>query len=75
VSTQVQEKLPEPLQDALNKGLLKRLPITFLPFTRQQLRDWGYLFPYERRSILHLLPRGHSTRGEDGGARLAVLYR
>ena len=52
---QVQAKLPVELQNALNKGLLKRLPITFLPFTQQQLRDWEYLFPYERRSILHLL--------------------
>jgi hypothetical protein len=55
VSTQVQEKLPEQLQDALNKGLLKRLPVTFLPSTRQQLRDWAHLFPYERQSILGLL--------------------
>jgi hypothetical protein len=52
---QVQAKLPVELQDALNQGLLKRLPITFLPFTQQQLRDWEYLFPYERQSILHLL--------------------
>jgi hypothetical protein len=55
VSEQVQEKLPKPLQDALNKGLLKRLPVTFLPFSQQQLRDWDYLFPFERQSILHLL--------------------
>ena len=50
-----EEKLPDQLQDALSKGLLNRLPITFLPFTRQQLRDWDYLFPYERQSILRLL--------------------
>src|SRR5450631_145278 len=50
----LEEKLPEQLQDALNKGLLDRLPITFLPFTREQLRNWDHLFPYERRSILHL---------------------
>src|SRR5664279_3760727 len=49
------EKLPSQLQDALNKGLLNRLPLTFLPVTRQQLREWNYLFPYERQSILHLL--------------------
>ena len=49
------EKLPSQLQDALDKGLLNRLPITFLPVTRQQLREWEYLFPYERQSILHLL--------------------
>ena len=55
MSTQVQEKLPEQLQDTLNKGLLKRLPVTFLPSSRQQLRDWAHLFPYERQSILRLL--------------------
>ena len=60
MSTQVQQKpvqakLPVQLQDALNQGLLKRLPITFLPFTKQQLRDWDYLFPFERQSILRLL--------------------
>src|SRR5208283_1121303 len=55
VTTQVQEKLPEKLQEALDKGLLKRLPITFQPVTRQQLRDWDVLFPYERQSILRLL--------------------
>jgi hypothetical protein len=52
---QAQAKLPVELQDALNQGLLKRLPITFLPFTQQQLRDWEYLFPYERQAILHVL--------------------
>ena len=55
MSTEVQPRLPDQLQTALNKGLLKRLPITFLPFTQQQLRDWDFLFPYERQSILHLL--------------------
>ncbi|MFI5098298.1 MAG: hypothetical protein ACHQT6_10030 [Candidatus Acidiferrales bacterium] len=55
MTTQVQEKLPEKLQEALDKGLLKRLPITFQPVTRQQLREWDTLFPYERQSILRLL--------------------
>jgi len=55
VSKQVQEKLPEKLQEALDKGLLKRLPITFQPVTRQQLREWDTLFPYERQAILRLL--------------------
>ena len=53
--TQVQPDLPPPLQESLNKGLLKRLPLTFQPFTRQQLREWDHLFPFERQSILHLL--------------------
>ena len=55
MSKQVQEKLPEKLQEALDKGLLKRLPVTFQPVTRQQLREWDTLFPYERQSILRLL--------------------
>jgi hypothetical protein len=71
MSAQVQQKLPEQLQDALNKGLLKRLPITFLPFTRQQLRDWDFLFPYERQSILRLLLYLASLRQE----QFAELFR
>ena len=51
----VEEKLPEEVQDALRKGLLKRLPLTFLPFVNQQLREWDYLFPNERQSVLRLL--------------------
>jgi hypothetical protein len=50
-----EEKLPEGVQQALKKGLLKRLPLTFLPFTNQNLREWDYLFPYERQSVLQLL--------------------
>jgi hypothetical protein len=51
----VEEKLPEDLQDALRKGLLKRLPLTFLPFVNQQLHEWDYLFPSERQSVERLL--------------------
>ena len=51
----VEEKLPEELQDALRKGLLKRLPLTFLPFVNQQLHEWEYLFPSERQSTERLL--------------------
>jgi hypothetical protein len=51
----VEQKLPEDLQDALNKGLLKRLPLTFLPFVNQQLREWNFLFPNERQSVERLL--------------------
>ncbi len=51
----VHDELPEKLQQALNKGLLKRLPITFQPLTHQQLREWDVLFPYERQSIVRLL--------------------
>lgn len=55
MSSDAYDKFPEQLQKALDQGLLKRLPRTFLPFTRQQLRDWDYLFPYERQSVTHLL--------------------
>jgi len=43
------DKLPENLQNALSNGLLKRLPITFLPFVNQQLNQWDHLFPNERQ--------------------------
>ena len=50
-----EERLPEDVQDALRKGLLKRLPRTFLPFTNQHLREWDHLFPYERQSVERLI--------------------
>lgn len=55
MSSETNDQFPEELQKALRQGFLKRLPRTFLPFTRQQLRDWPYLFPYERQSITNLL--------------------
>ncbi len=48
-------KLPENLQDALHRGLLTRIPLTFLPFINQQLHEWEYLFPNERKSNEKLL--------------------
>ena len=48
-------KLPQNLQDALKQGAIKRLPLTFLPFINQQIEQWEYLFPNERRSIERLL--------------------
>ena len=51
----IEQSLPRALQDALNKGLLKRIPLTFLPFVNQQLSQWNYLFPNERRSVERLL--------------------
>jgi hypothetical protein len=50
-----EEKLPEEVQEALRKGLLKRLPRTFLPFVNQRLHEWDYQFPYERQSVLRFL--------------------
>lgn len=51
----VEQTLPVDLQQALNKGLLKRIPLTFLPFVNQQLNQWSYLFPNERQSTERLL--------------------
>lgn len=48
-------KKPENLQGALDNGVVKRLPLTFLPFVNQQLRDWDNLFPNERQSVERLL--------------------
>jgi hypothetical protein len=50
-----EKELPEEVQRALRNGLLKRLPLTFLPFVNQQLHEWDYLFPYERQSVLRFL--------------------
>jgi hypothetical protein len=50
-----EDKLPENLQKALSRGLLKRLPLTFLPFVNQQLNQWDYLFPNERQSVERVL--------------------
>lgn len=52
---QVADNLPDHLQSALSQGLLKRLPLTFLPFVNQQLHQWDYLFPNERQSVERLL--------------------
>ena len=51
----IEQSLPQALKDALNKGLLKRIPLTFLPFVNQQLSQWNYLFPNERKSVERLL--------------------
>jgi hypothetical protein len=50
-----EQNLPVNLQDALGKGLLNRIPLTFLPFVNQQLNQWDYLFPNERQSVERLL--------------------
>jgi hypothetical protein len=50
-----ESKFSEQLQDALNQGVIKRLPLTFLPFVNQQLRQWDYLFPNEKQAVERLL--------------------
>ncbi len=49
------ERYPSQLEEALNQGVLKRLPLTFLPFVNQQIHQWSYLFPNERQSVERLL--------------------
>jgi hypothetical protein len=49
------DRYPGQLEEALNQGVLKRLPLTFLPFVNQQLHQWTYLFPNERRSVERLI--------------------
>src|ERR1017187_1443836 len=51
----IEQTLPGNLQEALSKGLLTRIPLTFLPFVNQQLNQWDYLFPNERQSVERLL--------------------
>lgn len=49
------DQLPPKLQEAVSQGLLKRIPLTFLPFVNQQLTQWENLFPNERQSVERLL--------------------
>lgn len=50
-----QQAAPPEIRDVLRQGLLKRLPLTFVPFTNQQIHQWDYLFEYERRYLLRTL--------------------
>src|ERR1019366_1446484 len=61
----VRDTLPESLKEALDKGLLKRMPLTFLPFVNQQLSEWDYLFPNERQSVERLLLYVASLNSEE----------
>jgi hypothetical protein len=49
------DRYPSQLEEALNQGVLKRLPLTFLPFVNQQIHQWSYLFPNEQQSVERLL--------------------
>ena len=68
-------KLPEEVQQALNRGLLKRLPLTFLPFVNQRLREWDYQFPYERLSILRLLVYVASLNEQDFSSLFRKVFQ
>ena len=52
---QAAETYSAELEEALHRGVLRRLPLTFLPFVNQQLRQWEYLFPNERQSVERLV--------------------
>lgn len=52
---EVASALPQSLQDALNGGVLKRMPLTFLPYINQQLHQWEYLFPNEQQATERLV--------------------
>jgi hypothetical protein len=60
--------LPENLKNAVDHGVLKRLPITFLPFANQQLNEWEFLFPNERQSTQRLLLYVDSLSSDDSAA-------
>ena len=47
--------LPVDLRRALQRGVLQRIPVTFVPFVNQQLHQWEVLFPNERQSVQRLL--------------------
>jgi hypothetical protein len=52
---QADMRMPEKLEEALKKDVLKRLPLTFLPYVNQQIKEWNYLFPNERRAAETLI--------------------
>jgi hypothetical protein len=64
----VTEKLPNDLQVAIDNGVLKRVPLTFLPFVNQQLHQWEYLFPNERQSTQRLILYVASLNPEQSSA-------
>jgi hypothetical protein len=65
---QATEKHSAQLEDALSSGVLKRLPLTFLPFVNQQLGQWEYLFPNERNSVERLLIHIASLKDDESSA-------
>ena len=68
-------QLPEKLEQALRRGVLNRLPVTILPFLNQQLRDWNFLFPNERRSTERLILYLDSRSPDQSAALFRDLVR
>jgi hypothetical protein len=48
-------QIPQSVEQALKKGLVERLPVTFRPFINQQLNDWEKLFPFEQTNLVRIL--------------------
>jgi hypothetical protein len=67
------QKYPPELETALQAGVLKRLPLTFLPFVNQQLHQWDYLFPNERRSVQRLVVYVAGMSNEQSAALFAEV--
>ena len=67
------QRYPEEVERALEAGVLKRLPLTFLPFVNQQLRQWEFLFPNERRSVERLLIYVAAVSDEQSAALFAEV--
>jgi hypothetical protein len=49
------DKLPNDVREALARGLLRRLPLTFQPYYNQQVREWSGLFPFEARHVARMI--------------------
>ena len=64
-----ENEYPAELEKVLQQGVLKRLPLTFLPFVNQQLHQWEYLFPNERSSVERLLVYVAGLSDQESAAR------
>ena len=69
----VSDTLPVSLKTVVENGVLNRLPLTFLPFANQQLRDWQFLFPNERRATEQLLLYVNSLSPDESSALFAEV--
>ena len=66
-----QTNVPTGLQAAVQGDVLARLPITFLPFVNQQIREWELAFPHEQRYLVRMLRYLGSLSRE----QFATLFR
>lgn len=69
------KKLPDRVQEALRNGLLKRFPLTFLPFVNQQLHEWEFLFPNEKRSTEKLIVYVDGLSSSESAALFSDVVR